>query len=291
MTDFLADLDEELDDHPEDKKKKVSHKTVKGIFGYPGGKARSVKRIIPLLPYGDVWVDVFGGSGIITLNREPSKLDVYNDRWSGVVSFFRCIRDKDLMDEMISKLELLPNSKEEFYLSKDWNVRNDVERAVRWYYMMSYSFGGMGRNWGRATSTRPPNYLLKLKNFPIIRDRMMYCQIENDDWSNIFESYDSYKTVFYCDPPYIDQHVGMYKHGFKEADHINLLDTIMDTKGFVAVSSYTNELYNSYDWDDIYTWSVVSTMAPGRGTSSNHREGYDTSNQTRDEVLYVKGVQ
>jgi len=290
MTDFLEALDEELDDHPKDKRVKPSHKIVKGLFAYPGGKSKSVKHILPLLPYNDVWVDVFGGSGVVTLNRQPSKLDVYNDRWSGVVSFFRCIRDKDLMDQMIAKLELLPNSKEEFYLCKDWNVKNDVERAVRWYYIMSYSFGSMGRNWGRSTSSPPINYRNKLEHFPMIRRRMMDCQIENDDWSNILDSYDSYKTVFYCDPPYLGQHVGMYRHQFKEKDHIALLDTIMECKGFVAVSSYSNKLYESYDWDDVHTWSVISTLAPGKGVAANHREGYDTSNQTRNEVLYIKDV-
>jgi DNA adenine methylase len=287
----LEDLDDFLDDHPQDAKKRPTHKIIKGLFGYPGGKARSVKHIIPLLPYSDVWVDVFGGSGVITLNREPSRvLDVYNDRWSGVVSFFRCLRDDDLMNQMLDQLELLPNSKEEFYLSKNWNIKNDVERAVRWYYMMSYSFGGMGRNWGRSTSTKMQSNRLKLKHFPMVQQRMMRCQIENADWREMFDSYDSYNTIFYCDPPYMDQHVGMYKHYFKEDEHIALLNTVMDAKGFVAVSSYTNELYNSYEWDNIYTWEVKSTIAPGKGTPSNHRVGYDTARESRTEVLYVKEV-
>lgn len=292
MTDemSLEELDDILDDHPEDKQPKATHKTIKGLFGYPGGKAKSVKHIIPLLPKGEVWVDVFGGSGIVTLNREPSKLDVYNDRWSGVVSFFRCLRDPDLMEQMIERLHLLPNSKEEFYLSKDWNVKNDLERAVRWYYMISYSFGDMGRNWGRTTTSSMLSVENKLKLFPRVAQRMIQCQIDNEDWSVIFDAYDSYQTVFYCDPPYLGQHVGMYKHYFKEEEHINLLNTIMDAKGFVALSSYENALYSSYDWDDVYHWTVKSTLHPGKGTASNHREGYDTANTDREEVLYIKEV-
>ena len=288
MKDFLADLDEELDDHPTDGKKHATHKIVKGVFGYPGGKYKSLKYLLPHLPYRKVWVDVFGGSGIVTLNREPSVLDVYNDRWSGVVSFFRCIRDDDLLKQLVERLENMPNSKEEFYYCKNWNVRNDLERAVRWYYIMSFGFGAMIRNWGRATSTQMISLRLKLKNFPIVQKRMMQCQIDNEDWSDIFKSYDSFDTVFYCDPPYIGQHIGMYQDYFSEQNHVDLLDTVMQTDGFVAVSSYENELYDSYKWDEIHKWDVRSTIRAGKGTESNHRAGYHTYNDRRTEVLYVK---
>ena len=289
----LEELDELLDDHPTDIPEKLNLKIVKGLFGYPGGKSKSVKQLIPYLPIRDIWVDVFGGSGIVTLNRQDSKkLDVYNDRWSGVTNFFQCLRDEKKMDEMIRRLSLMPQSKEEFYLSKtladDWNVEDDIERATRFFYMINYSFGGLGRNWGRATGSTMLNYASKLKRFHDVRLRFMRCQIDNDDFEAIFKAYDSYTTVFYCDPPYLDQHVGMYKHTFDVSEHRRLLDAAMDCKGYVAISSYTNELYDSYEWDSVKTWPVVSTMAPGKGTTTNHRKGYDTSNQVRDEVLYMK---
>jgi len=285
----LEELDDMLNDHPTDIPEHVNLRIVKGIFGYPGGKSKSLKRLLPYLPIRNVWVDVFGGSGIVTLNRYDSKkLDVYNDRWSGVTNFFQCLCDEVKMDEMLRRLSLMPQSKEEFYLSKDWDVEDDIERATRFFYMINYSFGGLGRNWGRATHSKPLNYANKLKRFNDVRLRFMRCQIDNEDFGEIFKSYDSYTTVFYCDPPYLEQHVGMYKHTFDIDEHRRLLDATMECKGFVAISSYTNELYDSYDWDIVKTWPVISTIAPGKGTSTNHRKDYDTSNQVRDEVLYIK---
>jgi len=283
----LNELDDLLDDHPVDKKH--HDRIIKAPFGFPGGKSKSVKHILPLLPYRNVWVDVFGGSGVITLNRHKSKvLDVYNDRWSGLVSFYRCISDYDLMQQMLTKLSLMPHSKELFYESKDWNVKNDVNRASLWYYMMQHSFGGLARNWGRSVNFRLPDYLKQLKRFPLIHSRMVECQIDNDGWENILHDYDSYDTVFYCDPPYIGTHMGMYRHSFTEDNLRDLLDTIMETKGFVALSNYQNDLCDSYNWDSVHSWDTIATLQPGRETETNHRVGAGTGNMKRKEMLYIK---
>ena len=62
----------------------------------------------------------------------------------------------------------------------------------------------------------------------------------------------------------------------------------MDAQGFVAVSSYENLLYQSYRWDEVHKWDVKTTLRAGKGTSTNHREGYEVSNDPRTEVLYIK---
>jgi len=245
----LSDLDDLCDDHPTDDK--YSDRVVRAPFTFHGSKSRSIPKIMPHLPYLDVWVDVFGGSGVVTLNRKPSKkLDVYNDRWSGVATFFRCVRDPAKREEMVEQLSLMPHSKEDFYDCKQtWHTQHDdVQRAVRWYYMLQTSYGSVARNWGYGIANSfGHKFKEAIKLFPEVGGRFLNIQIENDDFRVILDRYDSYVTVFYCDPPYLDsQQAGSYQHKMTEGDHIDMLDRIHNMHGFVAVSSYRNKLYDSY---------------------------------------------
>lgn len=285
----LDELDDLCDDHPTDDK--YSDRVVRAPFSFHGSKSRSIQHIMPHLPVSDVWVDVFGGSGIVTLNRPSSKkLDVYNDRWSGVVAFFQCIRDPSKRKQMIDQLLLMPHSKEDFYECKQtWHQQKDtVERAIRWYYLISTSYGSVGRNWGYGVANSfGHKFKNALKLFPEIGQKFLHVQIENDDFRVMFERYDSYQTVFYCDPPYFDSHAaGSYIHLMSEQDHIDLLECVQHAHGYVAVSSYRNKLYDSYDWDAIHEWEIQGSNHGGQ-TESNHRVGAKIAAK-RMECLYVK---
>jgi len=287
----LSDLDDLCGDNPTDDK--YTDRIIRAPFSFHGSKHRSIPHIIPHLPYLDVWVDVFGGSGIVTLNREPSKkLDVYNDRWSGVTTFFRCIRDPVKRKQMIDQISLMPHSKEDFYDCKQtWMKQStDVERAVSWYYMLQTSYGSVCRNWGYGvTSNFGEKFKKTLALFPEIGHKFLNIQIENDDFRVMLDRYDSYQTVFYCDPPYFDsQQPGSYLHKMSENDHMDLLERIHNMNGFIAVSNYRNSLYDSYPWDNIIEWEITGSNH-GAQTDTNHRRGANISVK-RSEALYIKEV-
>ena len=232
---------------------------IKTPFSYPGGKSRSLRYVLPHLPVRDLYCEPFGGSAAILLARDESRLEIYNDAYGGVVSFYRCMRDKELFEKLVTWLELTVNSREEFWNFKDtWRDQtDDVERAGRWYFVSEYSFGSLSRNWGRARGGKYTGVngriRRKLKHFQAIHERFTNVQVENRDGIECMREYDVGNAVFYVDPPYNvgDQHV--YEHS---VDHVRLLDTIFDMKGFVALSGYENDLYDSYPWTATYDWEV-----------------------------------
>lgn len=260
MSDDLLQLFEELEDESSE------YQPIKAPFAWPGGKSKLIKFIIPHLPGRNLYCEPFGGSAAILLARRPSTLEVYNDAFGGVVDFYRCLRDPKLLDRLIEWLNLTVNSREEFSFCKaTWQDPDDpVERAGRWYYMTEYSFGSIGRNWGRAIGGDYTGVngkiRSKLKLFPTIHERFRRVQIENQDAISCLLAYDAPQSVFYLDPPYLqtDQHV--YKHRCDEAYHKRLLDTVFKLQGFAAVSGYPNALYNSYEWDEIYTWEAFCSI-------------------------------
>jgi DNA adenine methylase len=286
---LFDDLDAETQQLEFEKRETI----IKAPFSYPGGKSRSVKYIIPHLPMRKVWVDVFGGSGVITINRPKSKLDVYNDRHSGVTDFYRCIRDKLLLDRLCAWLDNTLHSREEFLANRDtWqDCKDPVERAGRWFAMVNYSFGSLGRNWGRSTNgdaSLSGKIRGGIKNLPEIHDRFRNVQIENADWSNILRDYDGVDTVFYLDPPYVDAYRGTYEYEMSIEQHKMMIDTIFKLKGFVAISGYPNPLYDKQPWDKVFHWEVQSTAKALAFHEENNKSHGDDNRGRATEKLWIK---
>lgn len=267
---------------------------IKAPFGYVGAKYRSLEHILPRLPYAEVWNEVCGGSGVISINRRPSKLEIFNDRYSGVTDFYRVIRDKDSMNALIRRLRLIVHSREEFIWSRDtWIQCSDpVERAARWYYMIRNSFVSKGQQWAR-TLKAPVNWVDRIQNslalFPIFHERFRNFQIENLDALQCLKDYDSHDTVHYVDPDYQATGAGVYKHG---VDHHQLMHLIPGLKGFVAVSGYPNPLYDKQSfWDDRIEWKVLVTAKTQGFNDENQLTDYANVMRGREsstEVLWIK---
>lgn len=288
MSDNLLAMLHNLDDTPT---KRSNYQ--RAPFGYVGGKWRSLPEILPHLPYRHTWVEVFGGSGVLTINRQPSPLEIFNDRYAGVVAFYRVLRDPELVERLIKRLELTVHSREEFYWCKEtWEeCQDDVERAARWYYMIETSVINKMDAFARSTHS-PLGIALQdqLRAFHIIHRRFKKIIVENLDWSMCLRDFDGPETVFYCDPPYLDTDGGSYVHKFSKQDHIQLLNQIQSTRGFVALSGYENELYDSYKWDDRITWKTFTTARVQAFTDTNHLIGMEDTLKTlrTKEVLWIK---
>ncbi len=293
--DFMA-LMEELDNDP---KETNAQEIIKAPFGWPGGKTKTMKHILPHLPYMNTWAEVFGGSMAMTLGRRKSKLEVYNDRYGGVVDFYKCLHDKTMMEALIKRLEIAIHAREYFYhCYTTWqNVEDPVERAARWYYCVQASFGSKGNSFGRVTKgaqTMGSKLTTNLEHFPAIHERIKDMTMENRSYSEIMRSYDSPATVFYCDPPYIDSSGSMYKHEFTEQDHRDFLKTVFQCKGFVAVSGYNNPLYQNQPWDHIHVYDAFVSVEGTKYSEGNglaHLEGSNAERVYATEHLWIKEVQ
>lgn len=249
---------------------------IRAPFPYSGGKSRSIKYILSHLPYRTKYCEPFGGSAAILLSRNKSLLEIYNDRFGGIVAFYRCIRDKIKLNALIERLALTINAREEFIFCKNWDVNDDIERAARWYYITNYSFNSLGRVWGRSLSgagNLSGKLRNKLKLFPIIHNRFRNVQVENRDYLRCFDDYDSDDMVWYLDPPYVDADSGIYKCKIK---HQELVDRIFRLKGFVALSGYSNPIYENRPWDNRHEWKVFNS-------SKNEEERGENT-----EVLWIK---
>ena len=182
------------------------------VFPFPGGKSRFASWILDHVPEHTCFVEVFGGAAGILANKDPetSDVEVYNDRDGDLVQFFEVLRDRH--EELVEWLERTPYSRE---LHGEWAHKffhgyrpaDPIERAGQFFYLRYAQWGskydspaGFGTSKVRSRALSYANKIDRLDEFA---ERFQKVVVENLDWADVFEKYDSEETVFYCDPPYV----------------------------------------------------------------------------------------
>jgi len=213
----------------------------KSVFPYPGGKSYLAPWIIEHFPEHKCYVEVFGGSGAVLVNKDESHTEVYNDIDGDLVHFFTVLRDQE--EELVEWLDLTPYAREqheewakEFYNGE--RPEDPIERAGKFFYLRYSQYASKYRTKSGFASAHQRNKARKLRNatekLHDFADRFKDVQIENLDYQDLFERYDSDHTFFYADPPYLDEGDDLYRHG--EFDHNRFIDVIEETEGKWAVS-------------------------------------------------------
>lgn len=247
-------------------------------FPYFGGKLSHLNFILEHLPHTERYIEPFGGSAAVLLNREPSPVETYNDLDGHVVNFFRVLREQP--DELVRQLELTPHSREEFGESLKHEGVSDLERARRFFTRISqgynaktssdssgdwaYAIGRARRGMsGRISETR--GYC---DNLVDVAERLSRVQIENQDAIDLIETHDHSDALFYCDPPYApdSRKSGEYAHEMSEQDHRELARTLRQCEGKVAISNYESDLMR-----ELYSeWNVITGEEKPLASSSNN---------------------
>jgi len=259
---------------------------MRSVIKYFGGKGLMIDKLLNLIPDHLTYVEVFGGAASLLFAKKPSKIEVYNDIDSDVVNLFRVLRNEEDFKEFQKLANLTPYSRENFYYCRDTllSTTNKIERAYKFFVVMRQSFSGTGENWGfdvksyrGVLPTNVLSYLSAVKRLPEIADRILRVQIEHDDFRKIISRYDTERTFFYLDPPYLPdtRRDGGYKHEMTIEDHKDLLKLITNIKGKVLLSGYDNELYQNYlkNWHKIDF--RVSTSVPLRKKEEKEENNFE----------------
>jgi DNA adenine methylase len=227
------------------------------VFGWYGGKFSHLDWLLPLLPACHHYCEPFAGSGAVLLNRESSPIETYNDIDGDVVNFFRVLRDH--YEELARAIALTPFSREEYHqaIYGGANGLSEVERARRFYVRARQTRTGLAQTaslgrWANCKDTSRAGmsgvvsrWLGGVDVLDDIARRLIRVQIENRPAVDVIRLYDSPRTLFYCDPPYLHATRGDAKaYGFEmdESQHCEFAEAVNECKGLVAVSGYDHPL-------------------------------------------------
>lgn len=234
------------------------------ILRYHGGKYRLATWIMSFFPEHHTYCEPFSGAASVLLRKPRSHGEAYNDIDQEIFNLFQVLRDPISNARLIELCELTPYSRDEFKLAYE-RCDDPIERARRTVVRSLMGFGTGAANLHmtgfRADAKRKSNTPAHAwHNYPgalkYVCDRLRGVNIDNRPALDCIRYYDTKETLFYVDPPYLFStrnlatRKGIYHHEMTDDDHVELLNTLKDVKGMVALSGYYSELYNDMlpDW-------------------------------------------
>ena len=194
-----------------------------------GGKSKLRKTIIEMIPDHTCYVEAFFGAGWVYFGKDESKVEVINDIDKELINMFKVI--KYHAPEIERLLEYEFSSRDIFSEYKDLNpeTMTEINRAIRFLYLVSQSFAIKGDHYGYGTNTKPSPQIFYKNVLNEVKSRLRNTYVENLSFEKVIDKYDREYSFFFCDPPYFE--TCGYGNEFGEKEHLLLRDKLSSIKG------------------------------------------------------------
>ncbi len=113
------------------------------LFRWAGGKRRLLTQILPLVPknYGCYFEPLCGGAALF-FELRPA-IATLADKNAELINCYRQVKNHP--EEVIAALQKLTNTKDDYYKVRENIPGRKIDRAARFFYLMSLSFNGIYR--------------------------------------------------------------------------------------------------------------------------------------------------
>ena len=274
---------------------------------YMGNKKKLInKGLIELFPNNiSMFVDLFAGSGIVSMNTEASKY-IINDIDTNLISLYNMfkfteadtiiehienrIKEYGLAKERTKRNEFKDKEKIEQYKKAYMSLRSDYNKnktVLDFYTLMFYSFSQQFRFNNKGEFNMPcGNDCFSDKNKEYIRNGRIFFKsdnviITNNDFRELKISKLDNDSFVYLDPPYLDTTATYNENGgWTIKDEQDLYDICeeLDNNGikfgmsnvFINKGKTNDKLIewcNQNKWN-VYTFDKFTYMACGKGNSN-----------------------
>jgi DNA adenine methylase len=222
----------------------------------------------------------------VLLSKPRVEYETLNDIDDEIVNVYRVLRHPDTAQALAVLLRLTPFARAEFMAAYE-RTSDPVERARRAIIRSFLAFGGGGVNVdcktgfrGNAPRSRRASahdWSTYADAIPAFTARLAGVEIEHASAFNLFRKYDSPSTLFYLDPPYMDEARSAhsrrrkhYAHDMSTSDHVQMLEVVTRLKSMVVISAYPHHRYA----EALKGWRRIQkrAMASGQVTSVERQE-------------------
>ena len=270
------------------------------MISYIGGKARIGKWIRDYIPEDvETYVETFSGMFWVFFNLDLIKYPnlktvVYNDFNPLNTNLFRCAKDYDTLWDVLKQYpcqtlgesvtpEIYGDKFREYQseiFSDDLEItdENRFQIAAKYVYVLTQVFSG-----SKPETSSFIDYKGKYRcKILIFMDKLKKPEyrahfnkitfVENLDFQDVIEKYDSPTTYFYADPPYWKTENYYSNHDFDREDHERLAKSLKSAEGKFSLSYYDFELLSEWFPKDEYTWETkefVKAAAASKGKTQN----------------------
>ena len=215
--------------------------------------AREFIQVLKRYPDDAVFVDLFGGSGLlshITKYQKPGATVVYNDFDNYRQRLENIPRTNVLLDKIravvasVPRRKFLPKKTKEAVLfliereEKECGYVDYITLSTSLLFSMKYATGLDGLQKETFYNT------VRKCNYDPCLDYLDGLEVVSCDYRKLF---DRYKDVFLIDPPYLSTEVGTYTMNWGLSDYLDVLQTLVGTN-YIYFTSNKSSIIELCDW-------------------------------------------
>lgn len=257
--------------------------------------AREFIKVLEQYPEDTVFVDLFGGSGLlshIAKRCRPQATVVYNDfddyrkRLENISHTNRLIADlRNMVGDSVPRHKPIKGELRERIF--DRILREEQETGYVDFITLSSSLM-FSMKYKLSVPEMRKEVLynnIRKADYPKCDDYLEGLEIVSCDYKEVFNRYkDIPNVVFLVDPPYLSTEVGTYKMYWRLADYLDVL-TVLKGHSFVYFTSNKSSILELCDWID----KNPSIGSPFKGCTKVEFNAHMNYNaQYTDMMLYTK---
>jgi DNA adenine methylase len=249
----------------------------------------------------ETYLETFGGMFWCFFNMDLKEFPnlnkvVYNDFNPLNYNLFKCAQNPNELLKAINSIdcqkfgveqtpEIYRNQFVSFQselFTKDITIPEyDYETAAKYVYILTQVFSGSKPETSKFIDLKG-KYKSKYLTF---RDKLMkpdwvdhflkITDVENMDFADVINKYDSPSTYIYLDPPYWKTENYYSNHDFDRNDHERLANVLHGVQGKFSLSYYDFDLLREWFPEDRYTWvrkEFAKAAAAKKGEKQNMGE-------------------
>lgn len=219
--------------------------------------AREFIQVLKRYPDDAVFVDLFGGSGLlshITKYQKPGATVVYNDFDNYRQRLENIPRTNVLLDKIravvasVPRRKFLPKKTKEAVLfliereEKECGYVDYITLSTSLLFSMKYATGLDGLQKETFYNT------VRKCNYDPCLDYLDGLEVVSCDYRKLFDRYkDVPNVVFLIDPPYLSTEVGTYTMNWGLSDYLDVLQTLVGTN-YIYFTSNKSSIIELCDW-------------------------------------------
>lgn len=272
------------------------------MLSYIGGKSKIGKWIVEYyLQDMETYVETFGGMFWCFFNMDLEKYPslrkvVYNDFNPLNYNLFQCVQNPAELQRALDNIPVqqfgvsvtdssykrrFEEFQQELFSSGFTINYPDYEIAAKYVYVITQVFSGSKPESSSFIDLKGKyrsKYLAfrdKLSNPKWITHFLKISNVENLDFQQVIEKYDSPSTYIYLDPPYWKTENYYSNHDFDREDHERLAQCLNAAQSKFSLSYYDFELLHQWYPSDRFRWErkeFAKAAAAKKGVKQNMGE-------------------
>jgi len=233
------------------------------ILAWPGGKGRHLKRLLPLIPEHNCYVEAFAGGLALFFAKPRSRVEVVNDINGDLIALYRNVQYH--LGAFQDEIDLLLHSRQNIKDFVDQPGLTELQRAARFFCRNRTSFAGGGDSYAVTRKEPHKAFRSELVNrlLGAAKERLDGVAVEHLPYDRCIKLYDSEDSFFFLDPPYVGASPTAYE-GWTEGEMRIFRERVRDIKGkwLVTVndSPFTRELFSDCELIAVETHNQLTNQ-------------------------------